>query len=256
MMTRDQVISTMATIRLYVSAKTKRTIDAILQLCEDYRTYGNKFTFNVDGDLDKEVNALLIQLSDAILDCTENFVSNIASEEDRDAIFAYIYRDQGRETATERTDRYCTQLKWVLGAYLAIGFANNLSQADIKQAMLLGLDNPYETKLFLDAVKEGEYAASVIIKGGYKFGKGVQANPINGIALTAQGMINEAFQLGTLLGYRKDPRVIGYRVHRGSGYDCPYCDSLCVDIHPLDEQVLPAHPRCCCYTTPVYSDEQ
>ena len=52
------------------------------------------------------------------------------------------------------------------------------------------------------------------------------------------------------------PGIIGYRVHRGSTYDCEECDELCIGIHPLDDQVLPAHPRCMCYTTPVVIGEE
>lgn len=44
----------------------------------------------------------------------------------------------------------------------------------------------------------------------------------------------------------------GYIGVRGSSYDCPYCDSLCGYIIPIETQVFPAHPRCVCGMIPVY----
>ena len=87
--------------------------------------------------------------------------------------------------------------------------------------------------------------------GGAKYGKGTPESILKGLTLTNQTMVNQAYQYGRILRYRHDG-AIGYRVYRNSTYDCPVCDELCIGIHPLDEIVLPAHPRCVCYTKPVY----
>ena len=48
--------------------------------------------------------------------------------------------------------------------------------------------------------------------------------------------------------------AIGYTIHRGSGFDCPYCESFTGVVHPMTECLLPLHPRCVCYSVPVYGD--
>lgn len=73
------------------------------------------------------------------------------------------------------------------------------------------------------------------------------------MSLAEETAINRAFQYGRVRRYAKDG-AIGYRTHRGSTFDCAYCDELTKSIHLLTDIVLPAHPRCMCYSTPVNAD--
>lgn len=86
-----------------------------------------------------------------------------------------------------------------------------------------------------------------------RYGKGILASPVEGMTLVGQNMLNEAYQHGTMLGYRRRG-ALGYRVHRGSTYDCPVCDTRSIGIHPVTEICLPTHPRCCCWTIPVFGE--
>ena len=72
--------------------------------------------------------------------------------------------------------------------------------------------------------------------------------------MTLQTFIYSAFLKGTVMKGRRDG-AIGYRTFRQSNYDCPLCDSLTKQIWPIDEEVLPAHPRCVCGIEFVYPDD-
>ena len=100
-----------------------------------------------------------------------------------------------------------------------------------------------------------DYNASVIQSRGFHFGRGVNTNPIEAITIYEQNRVMIGYQRSVLLDYQRDGSIVGYKVHRGSDYDCPVCDELCVGIHLIDEQVLPAHPHCCCWTTPVRASD-
>lgn len=254
-MTREQLINALAEVKKKVNKAVERKIDQILDLCRSYNTYGHNFSFDVNGDLEKEISRLLIELSDLVLAYAESAITEIAEDKDtKDILLGYVHRTRGGMTATERVDSHSTHLLYYLQTYMAIGFSLSLPISQIRKNIITYMHNPYDNPFYRGAVLTGN-APAYNPAGGLKYGKGVTADPVDGLALTAQEMVSEAYQYNVLGRYRSNPRVIGYRVHRGSGYDCPTCDELCVGIHPLTEIVLPAHPRCMCYTTPVFSEE-
>lgn len=254
MITRADFIDLMSGVHDFVDSKTRSKVAEIIQLCEKYRYLAEKFTFDKDKDLDSQINTILISLSDLVLGEIEAEIEALSEEENKDTILAYISRENGRETPTVTMDKHSSHLKYLLEGWIAIGFAHKMTSGQILSEMFSHLNDAYNTKLWKDAMKQGEYDSLIIAEGGYHYGKGVALSPVEGMTITGQQMINEAYQYGTVLGYRKSG-AIGYRVHRGSTYDCPVCDALCIGIHPLDEVCLPAHPRCCCFTTPVFTSD-
>jgi len=251
-MTVREVADLMAAMKGRVTARTRRTVNLIIALAMQYSDLGTDFTFDADDELDHQVNLLLVQLSDAIAeDSARRAAQTVDDDEDRETALAWARRPIDGRDATERMDQHCSDLKLALEGFLAVCFAKNYQQARILTEAGSFLNSPNTWPPMRDAFGDTRYRAPFIGEGGFHFGPGMPTDARKGMTLVSQGIINSTFQRGVILGYQRDPSIVAYKVHRGSDYDCPLCDDLCVGVHFLDEQVLPAHPRCMCYTTPV-----
>lgn len=251
----DRVIREMEKAQADVERELRTYIPEIIRECMAFAYLGKNFTFDIQ-DLSDRVNAKLIALSDAILaDIEERAKRAIAyaeEEEDTDVILAYINRTIGEEDMVKRLDKHCSTLRFFLEGWIAIAFANKITEYDLTNTILQHMDNPAITPLWQEAFNEGYRSAS--INGKYNYGRGNQKNVLKALSEIEEYAINEAYQYGRILGYRKKG-AIGYRTFRQSSYPCDHCDELTMRIWPLDVIVLPAHPRCVCGSRPVFANE-
>ena len=250
-MTMDEVISLMAQLKGRVNTRTLNAAREIITLAQQYSFLGPDFTFDYDDDLDHQVNLLLVKLSDDIAEEMESRAIKTTEEDQREEALAWAWRPQDGEDPQWRLDRHCSDLKYALEGYVAVCFANGLTGGRLFAYLAAFLASPDTWPMLKEARQETARYKSTFVNEGLHRGRGVNTDPIKGMTLVAQTFVNETYQKATLLSYMEDATIIGYKVHRGSTYDCEECDELCRGIHPLDETVLPAHPRCCCYTTPV-----
>lgn len=251
----DRVITEMTKAKGDVERQLRKYIPEIIQECMAFAYLGKGFTFEYKEISDK-VNALLISLSDAILEDIEararKSIVFAEEEEDEDVILAYIRRTIGEEDIVQRIDKHCSTLRFFLEGWMAIGIVNKIEKNELTNEILRHIDNPFTSPLWKDALTEGYLSGA--INGKYSFGKGNQKNVLSALTEIERYAINEAFQYGSVLKYGK-MGAIGYRTHRASNYPCELCDELTMVVHPLTEIVLPAHPRCVCYATPVFVNE-
>ena len=251
-MTREELINLLALVKGDVEKLVKIAVYDIVRLSERKRSLGKDFTFDKDASLDRQVDKLLVLLGDDILhDVEEKALSTLGDERDKDEVLAYVNREFGGLTPIQRVDAHDSHLKFLIEGWLAIGFAGGLSSGAILTDIFIYMRNPSLAREWRDAVREGGFGAPILAEGGLSWGKGVAKSPIEGITLVGQTMVSDAWQKGTLLGYGR-AGASGYVIHRGSAFDCPLCDSFCEKVYPLDYLVLPIHPRCCCWTEPVF----
>lgn len=250
----NRVIDEMAKAKGDIERRYREKLPEIIKECMAFAYLGKSFTFDANADLEKRVNQRLISLSDEILaDIEERAKKAILyaeEEDDEDVILAYMKRERGGEDLLTRIDKHNSNFRYFLEGWMAIGMVNGLSQGSLMVNIMTYIANPYISPLWQDAFKEG-YLSNAIRTRGYHFGRGNQKNPIDALTLLEQDSINTAFQYGKFLKYGKDG-AIGYTIHRGSSFDCPYCDSFTGIVHPMTECLLPLHPRCCCWSQPVY----
>ena len=251
----DRVIREMAKAQEDVERQLRIYIPEIIRECAAFAYLGKYFTFDYTTELDDTINARLIALSDAIMEDIEararKAIEYAEAEEDEDAILFYIRRPIEEQDIIQRLDKHCSTLRFFLEGWIAIGMVNKIKEYELTDIILSYIDNPLASPLWQEAFNAGYLSTS--IRGGYSFGKGNQRNVLSALSEIERYAINEAFQYGRILGYGKKG-AIGYRTHRNSSFDCPYCDELTTHIWPLDEIVLPAHPRCVCYSTPVFAE--
>lgn len=251
----EKAIREMENLRGRVSKEMRSKVSEIIGICERYRFLAERFTFDKDKDLDDEVNRILIALSDAVLGLImSSSLNTLDEEDDSTSILAYISRERNGEDLQTRLDKHASNLKTILEAWVAIGFVKGLNANDIARQFFVNINNPSSSSLWREAYRQGNYDATILDTPSPSFGKGVLISSIEGMTITGQTAIAEAYQAGVLSGFTR-MGAIGYKVHRGSNYPCDICDEACIGIHPIGEQVLPVHPRCMCYSTPVYAND-
>ena len=251
----NQVIEEMTKAKSDVERRLRDSIPDIIRECYAFAYLGKQFSFDV-GDLSNNVNARLIALSDAIMEDIEGrakwAIEHAEEKDDEAIILAYIKRQIGQEDIVTRIDKHCSTLRYFLEGWIAIGIVNKLQEYELTQQILAHIDNPFISPLWQEAFNAG-YLATSIRSQGYSYGRGNQRNILSALTETERYAINEAYQYGRILRYEKTG-AIGYIIHRGSDYDCPYCDSNCGFVIPLNDIRLPQHPRCCCWSEPVYAN--
>lgn len=75
------------------------------------------------------------------------------------------------------------------------------------------------------------------------------------MTVIGQDLINRSYQYARLEQFRKQG-ITHYRTVRGSTYHCPLCDEMAKLIWPVEEVVLPYHPRCVCIPVRVYKERE
>ena len=256
-MTIDEITKYLTGIKGRVTSETLETIRKILNIAREYSFLGERFTFDASSDLAEQVDDILIQLSDAMLEeADRRTLKTIENDDDDETVLAYIHREYNGETNEERMDRHASALRFLLEAYLAVSFANKLTNADIIGDALRFLANPYGWQPLRDAMKQPDKWASETIRGGYHPGRGNAANPIDAMSNMIQYEVLEGYNRGLLLDFQRDPDIVAYRVERGSDYDCEICDdAVAGSPYPLDVQIVPLHFRCCCRVIPIKANE-
>lgn len=154
MISRADFIDLMAGVHNIVDSRTRSKVAEIIALVEKYRYLAEKFTFDKDGELDYQVNQILIQLSDLILGEMEAQIDTFSDEADKDAIHLFITRAVDGKDNTERMDMHGSHLKYLLEGWLAIGFARDLTAGQIQAEMFSHLNDAYETRMWKEAARK------------------------------------------------------------------------------------------------------
>ena len=250
----NRVIEEMSRAKSDVERRLRERIPEIIRECMAFAYLGKTFTFEV-ADLADKVDARLIALSDDILSDIEErarkAIEYAEEEDDEEIILAYIKREINGSDIIERLDKHCSTLRYFLEGWMAIGLVNGIETYELTNHILRYIDNPFASPLWQESFNAG-YLSDSIRSRRYIYGRGNQKNVLSALTEIEQYAINEAFQYGRLLHYGKTG-AIGYIIHRGSTFDCPHCDSNCGFIIPLDDIRLPQHPRCVCWSEPIYS---
>lgn len=227
-MTVEELRNALTSYKGYVSSKTRKAIERILALSWKYQYIGARFEFSANAELSAQVEKILRHMTDELYDYSFRKARTAADKDDDDnSVLVMLDADNIRQRYYKHTDH----LKTMLEVYIGTAFANKYTRGELLSKVAAYIANPPVS---------------------FHFGRGVMRNPAEAYTVIGQNTIHTAYQSSVLIGYRKDPMVIGYRVVRGSNYDCDECQSLVGITFPLSSQVLPVHPRCRCYTTPVY----
>lgn len=236
-MPKGEAIGQMSLVRGDVSARMRDAIDAILDLCWDYRS--PDFSFSDHIALQREVNRILAQLSDGILSDTEKRAVLAIAEEElqdyEDEALEYAEGEINGEDVLFRLDRQGDHLKDLIAGWLVVAAILGLSKGKVKSRFWTFLGN-------VGASPDWRKAGIKIPK----WGRGFQADIERGMTVIGQNVIFNAYQRAQYLDAISKGAVYFIR-HRGSSYDCPECDSYCEYPIPISQIVYQTHSRCVCW---------
>lgn len=249
----DELVRMMAKCRNDVETELRKKIDVILTLCEPYRSYGYAFTFDKSGDLDRDVNRILVILSDALLEDFSDRAKGMAHEDDGKAV-AYAIGDRNGMTAQQRLDRHCSRLRYILEGWIAISFVNGWDKQQTKNRIMRYVGNPFGMPDWADALTDTRYEATILAEGDLNRKPGLLNSIIASMSLVGEGIVNDAYCYDAINEMAK-AGVERYGVRRASDFPCNACDEVCMHTYPITQIVVPVHPRCVCQTFPVYSED-
>lgn len=188
--TRQQIQESKDYIKLRVRAEIsmsdnlqKVLLQAANEIVDISLKYGIKpslFRFSASKELNDEVNKVLDKLRDTIYDYTET-LSVYDRENDRDAIVAFINREDHGKTLSERISIYSNRFKYELEAAIAAGLIAGIGGEKIKNNIKSNLESPYSDPYFKRAVEGGNSSATRIKTDGISYGVGKSNSAYNSL---------------------------------------------------------------------------
>ena len=243
-MDRDAYIDLLAGLLPPMRERVFAAIGRILALAEPYRGRGEGFAFADYPELDREVNAVLRELSDECLEITREAMrraETLLAFEGLDYDVLMTETESQGDGALWAFDMHSSNLKRLLEGWIAIWFAGNLTRSDMFSRIIGHIEAPESAPMWRDAVRE-----HLVDPYEYKFGKGYQRNIPNAMKVLAAWLVM-SFVARAMQEDAIGRGVEYYIIHRGSRYDCPECDSNCEIPLPVEDWRLPQHPNCMCW---------
>lgn len=245
-MSDEILINQMARVKDDVRPKMSDAVVAIIALCWDARREG--FSFADFPDLEKRANEILVKMSDGILSEMERraklaLIEEELQEYEEESLSFVENEERYGETVLFRIDREADHLKELLAGWLAVAALTKMTRNELERDFWVYLG---------DVTASPKWRESGVKPP--RWGKGYQANLLNGFTVIGQDMVNRAYQYARVQDFGAKGAV-GYRTIRNSNYHCPLCDEMTRRIWNLNEVVLPYHARCVCSAVPVYPDD-
>lgn len=245
-MNNDQIISQVTAFKKESRSEFEKAVAALIALAYKYSKFGANFLWTSDPVLEREANRILRGLSDELSAKAKARALAIISASGWD------FGEDAWEDANERVDvpiltRFDQQasfLRDLLEIWIAIAFAEKMTQAYLKICVIRYLSNPYTSPLWRG-----------LPAGLLKHGPGYQRDIINQLALIGQDAIIASSRLAEWM----DARARGayyYIRRRGSFYPCGECQNLANKPIPIDVPWDFTHARCMCYPEYHYENLQ
>lgn len=244
-----EVIDSLAEVKPEVQRQVSAAVMAVLELAEACRSYGADFTFSVSGTLLDSVMELMRGLSEGCLALAERKAREILSwfsVEDPEELLADAESHDNPNGVLWAFDMHSSNLLKVIEVWLVIGFAKGLNTAEIHRSIMGALAAPEASRMWRDAVR-----SRLVDPQELRFGKGYQRRVVDAITVLVQSIVYTSYLRGAQVEAGESGAEY-YVVHRGSSFDCPYCDSRCERPTPMSEPYYPSHPRCVCWLEFVY----
>lgn len=242
---RGKLIDILATVRTGARSRIVSLIDEILSLAWEYRAEG--FAFENFPQLDAQVNKVLADFSDGNLADAEKKLRELLESLEwgdfADDALEYAENEKDNQNALFRFDMHASHLKEIIAVWLGVAFVGELSKTETARQIWGFWGSPELSPKWVG-----------VRSPFFHWGKGYTKNILGGIIVLEQDIINSAYQFAVLQDFSRQG-AIGYKIRRGSNYDCPYCDEHCGILYPLGQQILPLHSRCLCIAYPVFSNE-
>ena len=210
-------------------------VAALIALAFRYKHLGVNFLWDSDPVLERECNAILRDLSDKSREAAKRRAAAIIEEAGWDEDGLAGFDETGEDSILWSFDMAGSHLRELMEIWIALAFAEGMTQAYLKICILRYLSNPYASPQW-----------SRLPAGLLKWGKGYQRDIINQIALIGQDGIFGAVRRGEWL-YELAHGATYWVWRRGSDYKCDECEANKGRAFPMDVPFMEMHARCMCY---------
>lgn len=235
MLDRGKLAKNAATFKNYASREFNSAVNALIDLVWAEKSHTINFLWDADPTLDEKANAILRGLSDELI----RKAKALAEDAVRNEAEFYEY-DEEWEEARERMDMTGSHLKSLLEIWIALAVANGTSKGELVVLISRYLNNPFASPMWRGLPKDV-----------LAWGRGYDRNIIDQLAVIGQNIIVSSARYSEWLGERNKGAQYYIR-HRGSGYYCPDCDSLCEYPIPIETPFIWLHSRCMCWPEYFY----
>lgn len=247
------MVDVLAGVRPEVQRRVSSAVMAVLSLAEAYRSFGADFTFGVSSELERDVLAVMRGLSEGCLDICERKARGILATldiEDGEAVLADAEERNNPNGVLWAFDMHSSNLLKVIGAWLTIGFSRGMDRSAIYTSILTAVNTDPSSGTWRSAIRSG-----LIDPAEVRFGRGYQRRITDAFTVLIQSIVFTAYTEG-VMREADEAGALYYVVHRGSSFDCSYCDSRCERPTPMSEPYYPSHPRCMCWLEFLFSEEE
>lgn len=227
-----------ASFRRAASTEFDRALRELIDLAFKYREMGADFLWERDPDLFDEATRICRNLSDELAEKAKAIARGLFEDslEEYDLDESWD-RGAGDDAVPviSRFDMEGSHLLDLLEIWVALAFIHSLTRGELRVLISRFLSNPFASPLWRG-----------IPADALKWGRGYSRNIIDQISVIGQDAIISAYRHAEWM--QAMARGADYYIrHRGSGYDCPECDSLCGRPIPIYIPFEWTHARCMCW---------
>ena len=207
-----------------------------------------------------EISQVLDEIEDEILDLTESYSMKCTKDEKKKLwllpwLLALGRGNKGlRQTLEDRLWIFSRDLEAMIAAAANAKMNQTKAVSLIRSNIHTAYNMPGMQSAFAQA---SLFKAKYIRTRGVKKGnRGNSNSEANNILRFAKSTVQMAWMHYHHKLY-EEQGAAGYMCFRGSTFPCLECDSICGVFHPIEEgMVLPVHSSCCCFSVPVFLQEE
>lgn len=215
----------------------------LIKLSRKYMGTSRDFSFSMNKDLERNVDAIIEELEDELYSLTETYGSKGADKKTKKVILLFIASKIFGKTLKQRLPSYGKMFKTEIENLIASASVTKTSYNSVVSAAKTYVKNPKASNIIKKAENLGFTPNEYNVEGAIKISYGnIERVVIDTIARARQKMyqIEEKEKHGTNAWY----------VRRGSSYPCSLCD-MQTGIHKSDFELPPYHPNCVCLAIPI-----
>lgn len=219
----------------------------LIKLSRKYMESTKDFSFSMNKELEKNVDAIIDELEEELYSLTETYGTKGADDKTKKILLLYIASKIFGKTLKQRLPSYGKMFKTEVENLIASASVTKTPYNNVVSTAKTFVKNPKQSVIIQKAEKMGFTPNEYEVEGTIKISYGnFERVVIDTIARTRQKMYQqeEKEKHGTNAWY----------VMRGSSYPCSLCD-MQKGIHKSDFELPPYHPNCVCLAIPIKINE-
>lgn len=215
----------------------------LIKLSRKYMESSRSFSFSMNKEFEKQVDAIIDELEDEIYALTETYSSKDTDDEMKKVLLAFVASKIFGKTLKERLPSYGKMFKTEMENLIASASVTKTPYNNVVSSAKTYVKSPKQSTIIRKAESVGFQPTEIEGLGRIKTSYGnIERVVIDTIARARQTKFQEE--------EREKHGTNAWYVKRGSSYPCSLCD-MQAGIHKSDFELPPYHPNCVCLAIPI-----